>query len=117
MVSAFTEKVIHIISNIPKGKVLSYGMIATLAGSPRGARQVVRILHTQSKKYNLPWHRVVNSKGKISINDPMFYDKQKFLLESEGIIFSRDDKIDFNKYFWQIESIEEILKKNNFYDI
>lgn len=109
MVTEFTEKVIKIISNIPKGKVISYGMIGTLAGSPRGARQVTRILHSSSKKHNLPWHRVVNRQGKISLKDPMFYEKQKILLESEGVVFSKDDKIDFDKYFWKIESIEEFL--------
>ena len=46
---------------------MTYGQIATLAGSPRGARQVVRVLHTLSEKYKLPWHRVINSKGEISI--------------------------------------------------
>ena len=106
MVLEFTEKVVKIIKNIPKGQVLSYGMIASLAGNPRGARQVVRILHTQSRKNNLPWYRVVNSKGKISLKDPINYDEQKYLLEFEGIIFSNDDKIDFDKYFWKIESIE-----------
>jgi methylated-DNA-protein-cysteine methyltransferase-like protein len=66
-VTIFTERVISIIQSIPEGKVMTYGQIASYAGSPRGARQVVRILHSMSKKHHLPWHRVINSKGEISI--------------------------------------------------
>ena len=108
MPTKFTENVIHIISNIPEGKVLTYGTIAALAGSPRASRQVTRILHSSSKKYNLPWHRVVNSKGQISIKIHDGYNEQKARLESEGVIFSGDDRIDFKKYLWQIKSINEI---------
>jgi len=106
--SEFTEKVIRIISNIPAGKVLSYGSIAVLAGNPRGARQVSWILSSMSGKYKLPWHRVINSMGKISLRDPFAREEQKARLESEGIVFSRNDIIDFSIYFWQIRSIREI---------
>jgi methylated-DNA-protein-cysteine methyltransferase-like protein len=104
----FTQKVIHIISHIPKGKVLTYGTIAALAGSPRGARQVTRILHSSSKKYHLPWHRVINSQGKISLKIPAAYKEQKALLESEGILFTDDDRINLKRYVWSITSIHEI---------
>ena len=62
MMNPFTERVINIIKSIPIGKVMSYGQIAKVAGSPRGARQVVRILHSMSEKHKLPWHRVINAK-------------------------------------------------------
>nr|WP_081727557.1 MGMT family protein [Halalkalibacter wakoensis] len=81
----FTERVIGVIQSIPEGKVMTYGQIANLAGSPRVARQVVRILHSMSHKYNLPWHRVVNAKGEISIKDDELFLIQKKLLEAEGI--------------------------------
>lgn len=81
----FTERAIHIIKQIPPGKVMTYGQVAALAGSPRGARQVVRILHSMSKKYNLPWHRVINSKGIISIRDDESHIIQILSLQSEGI--------------------------------
>jgi len=68
-VTPFTEKVIAIIAAIPEGKVMTYGQIAAAAGSPRAARQVVRILHSMSDKYHLPWHRVVNAQGMIGIQD------------------------------------------------
>ena len=65
--TVFSEHVIDIIKAIPPGKVASYGQIAMLAGNPRGARQVSRLLHSSSEKYSLPWHRVVSSTGKISL--------------------------------------------------
>lgn len=90
----FTENVIHIIKRIPEGKVMTYGQVARLAGSPRGARQVVRILHSMSKKYQLPWHRVINSKGEISLKE----GEQQFLLESEGIEVSPSGVISLEEY-------------------
>lgn len=108
MPTKFTENVIHIISNIPEGKVLTYGTIAMLAGNPRGARQVTRILHSSSKKHNLPWHRVVNSKGKISLKIHNGYNEQKARLVSEGVFFSEGDQIDLKKYLWPIRSIKNI---------
>lgn len=65
----FTRKVILIIQSIPEGSVMTYGGIARAAGSPRAARQVVRILHSMSRKYKLPWHRVINAKGMISLTE------------------------------------------------
>ncbi|MGE8203173.1 MGMT family protein [Heyndrickxia sp. NPDC080065] len=97
----FTENVIKIIQNIPEGKVMTYGQIAALAGSPRGARQVVRILHTMSKKHRLPWHRVVNSKGMIGFQDDEYFQIQKLSLESEGIEFKINGAINLEQFqFW-----------------
>ena len=94
----FTERVIEIIKGIPEGKVMTYGQIARMAGSPIGARQVVRVLHTLSKKYKLPWHRVVNIKGEISINDCESHNLQRMFLESEGIKFNEHNTIDLNEF-------------------
>jgi methylated-DNA-protein-cysteine methyltransferase related protein len=96
-VEKFTENVIQLIQQIPAGKVMTYGQIAKLAGSPRGARQVVRILHSSSEKYQLPWHRVVNVKGEIGMKDEELYNVQKMSLESEGIEFS-GNVIDLARY-------------------
>jgi methylated-DNA-protein-cysteine methyltransferase related protein len=81
----FTQRTIKIIQEIPAGKVMTYGQIANLAGSPRAARQVVRILHSLSRQEKLPWHRVINKMGEISMKDPLAREEQKFLLEAEGI--------------------------------
>ncbi|NWQ41032.1 MGMT family protein [Bacillus sp. EB106-08-02-XG196] len=94
----FTEKVIGIIKNIPEGKVMTYGQIAREAGSPRAARQVVRALHSMSRKHHLPWHRVVNAKGQIALKDDESYHEQLFSLESEGIEIGLNGIIDLVKY-------------------
>jgi methylated-DNA-protein-cysteine methyltransferase related protein len=94
----FTEKVVEIIKNIPAGKIMTYGQIARLAGSPKGARQVVRILHSMSKKYQLPWHRVINSHGEIVLRDAESSSVQELLLQSEGIEFIDDRHIDLKQY-------------------
>ncbi|MCK4694923.1 MAG: MGMT family protein, partial [Candidatus Cloacimonetes bacterium] len=68
MLSSFYIRVIGIIKKIPEGKIATYGQIAKYAGNPQGTRQIARILHSSSEKHELPWHRVINSKGKISLN-------------------------------------------------
>jgi methylated-DNA-protein-cysteine methyltransferase-like protein len=94
----FTERVVEIIKNIPEGKVMTYGQIAREAGSPRAARQVVRALHSMSRKHRLPWHRVVNTKGQIALKDDESYTEQLFSLESEGIQIGLNGIIDLEKY-------------------
>ncbi|MFT5872484.1 MAG: methylated-DNA-protein-cysteine methyltransferase-like protein [Clostridium sp.] len=94
----FTERVIEIIESIPEGKVMTYGQIAAIAGSPRGARQVVRVLHSLSEKYKLPWHRVVNSKGEIGLKDYESHNLQKMFLESEGVKFTRHNAINLDEF-------------------
>ena len=76
LMTPFTENVVEIIRSIPEGKVATYGQIAGLAGSPRAARQVVRALHSMSKKHRLPWHRVINAKGQIALQDDESYNEQ-----------------------------------------
>jgi len=95
--SPFTEETIRLIKSIPAGKVASYGQIAAYAGNHRGARQVSRVLHTCTKKYKLPWHRVINSQGKISLKNEGF-ELQYGLLKDEGIEFGLNNTIDFKKF-------------------
>ncbi len=96
----FTQRVIEAIRAIPRGRVATYGQIAILAGSPTGARQVSWVLNSCSRSENLPWHRVVNSRGTISLEgeDGM---EQRALLEAEGVKFDDDGRIDLNKFLWQ----------------
>jgi len=93
-----TDEIISVIKSIPYGQVATYGQIARLAGFPNAARQVVRILHTCSAKYHLPWHRVVNAKGEIALSIYAGADEQKALLESEGIEFSQEFRFDLARY-------------------
>ena len=90
----FTKRVMAVVREIPPGYVLSYGDVAARAGQPRGARQVARILHSMSRKHNLPWHRIVNVRGRITLKDPEAHLHQKYLLELEGVRFTDDGRVD-----------------------
>ena len=98
--SSFTQEVKDVIKKIPRGKVAIYGQIAAYAGNPRGARQVVWILHSSTRKDKLPWHRVVSSKGKIALKPNYGFEIQKELLRKEGVKFDENDTIDFDRYLW-----------------
>ncbi|WP_201716084.1 MGMT family protein [Rossellomorea arthrocnemi] len=111
----FTERAVKIIKHIPPGKVMTYGQIAGLAGSPRAARQVVRILHSMSEKYSLPWYRVLNSRGEIGFRDEEQMLTQRLFLEAEGVHFIDENRIDLGEYQYEVESgweyIEVSIKK------
>ncbi len=94
----FTERVIRIILGIPEGKVMTYGQIAACAGNPRGARQVVRILHSMSEKHHLPWHRVINAKGEIGLPEGIHREMQLQELEAEGVTVTAGGKVDLAHY-------------------
>lgn len=100
MASEFTFRVKELIKMIPEGKVATYGLIAALAGNPRGARQVSRILHSCSEKDKLPWHRIVDRNGRISLKPYQGYELQKQLLENEGVFFCPKETIDLNQFLW-----------------
>jgi methylated-DNA-protein-cysteine methyltransferase related protein len=105
-VTPFTEDVIKIIRGIPAGKVMTYGQIAGLAGSPRAARQVVRILHSMSRKHELPWHRVINAQGQIALRDEESFEEQRLNLEMEGVNVGLQGKIDLERFQWNPEIAE-----------
>ncbi|WP_010172338.1 MGMT family protein [Bacillus coahuilensis] len=98
----FTERTLMIISEIPKGKVMTYGQVAYMAGSPKAARQVVRILHSMSEKYHLPWHRVVNKKGEIALRSDDAKMEQITRLEAEGITVQQG-VINLDEFQWMSE--------------
>ena len=88
---------------IPEGRVATYGQIAALAGHPRNARQVGYTLARLSDE-SVPWHRVVNVKGSISDRgfDPLeSVDRQRFLLQEEGVVFDRRGRIDLERFGWR----------------
>ena len=97
----FTEAVIAIIRSIPAGRVMTYGQIAALAGSPRAARQVVRILHAMSSRYDLPWHRVVNKRGEIALTEEEARFTQGQLLRDEGVTIENGSIADLERFQFQ----------------
>ena len=93
------EKIYEVVKSIPEGKVATYGQVALLAGNPRWARVVGYALHVNPEPGIIPCHRVVNREGKVA---PGFAfggeGVQRQLLESEGIVFEIDGRIDLEKY-------------------
>jgi len=98
---SFHQRVAATIKQIPRGRVATYGQIAAMAGNPLGAREVVRVLHSSSDKYKLPWHRVINRLGKISLWRNQGYERQKALLAREGLVFGLRDVIDLDRFRWK----------------
>ena len=100
MTSSFQRRITALIKRIPRGRVATYGHIARLAGNPRGARHVVWALNSSSEKEKLPWHRVINSQGRISLKPGQGFELQKALLEDEGVRFDKNNKVDLDLYLW-----------------
>ncbi len=104
--SKFSEKVLGIVKSVPYGKVVSYGQVALMAGIPRAAIQVGWVLHTSG--HLVPWWRVINNSGRISIKHPEHTTHmQKALLEKEGVKVTKDFRIDIDNYRYR-PSISEI---------
>jgi len=92
----FSQRVYEIVEQIPFGKVLSYGDIARLIGSPRAARQVGWAMRNCPD--NLPWQRVVMSDG--SITGGNFAQMRKMLLAQENVEFLPDGKVNMKTNRW-----------------
>lgn len=82
------QSVWKVVSEIPSGHVLTYGEVARLSGMPKAARRVSQALRRAPRNLNVPWHRVINSQGKISFpEDSSGWLRQKDMLEEEGVVF------------------------------
>jgi methylated-DNA-protein-cysteine methyltransferase-like protein len=93
-----TLRIIEAIRAVPPGKVSCYRDIARAAGLPNGARQVVRILHSMTEKHDLPWHRIIRADGTIALDSCQGGELQATLLRSEGVIVSKNGKVDMSRY-------------------
>lgn len=97
------QKIYEVVRQIPYGQVATYGQIAELAGLSGQARLVgYALFRATDATLNVPWHRVINAKGEISMS-PLREGMdhiQRSLLESEGIKF-KSDQINLNQYRWQ----------------
>lgn len=88
---------------IPPGRVATYGQIARLAGLGRLARQVGYALHALPEGNEVPWHRVVNARGEISLRAQAGAElTQRLRLEAEGVIFEADGRISLARYRWEV---------------
>ena len=97
----FGEDVLNIVSQIPCGKVTTYGHIAALAGWPSHSRMVGWRLRFSPEAESLPCHRVVNKEGRTAPG----WGKQRVLLEAEGVLFKANGHVDMKRYLWEPERI------------
>ena len=115
----FYEQVYAVVRRIPRGKVTSYGRVAQMLGRARAARAVGYALNALKDKkeqpafVKVPWQRVVNSQGRISIvNRENSAQYQAELLREEGVVVSQDLRIDLDIYLWEglhLIEIDDIL--------
>ena len=96
------ERIYQIVRRIPRGRVATYGQIARLAELPGRARQVGYALHALPAASRVPWQRVVNGLGRISLRSGSDDDRlQRLLLIEEGVRFDRSGKIPLDRYIWR----------------
>ena len=105
--SNFYDSVYRVVREIPFGRVMTYGQIATILGCPRSARAVGYAMRASGRRDDVPWQRVINSKGQISakteVERPMI---QRMLLEAEGVLFDSTGACDLNTYRWEPDNPE-----------
>ena len=96
----FKDMVYYFVFQIPEGRVMTYGQLATLCGYPRPARAVGQIAHFGP--IDLPWHRVVNKKGGLAATFSFGgLEGQRKLLEQEGIDIVDNRINNLEEYLWQ----------------
>lgn len=94
------EDIYRWVRRVPEGKVATYGQIAGLVGSC-SARQVGYAMAALDGDTDVPWHRIINSQGRISLRSGSEGHRlQRILLEEEGIVFAADDSIHLGRYRW-----------------
>jgi len=99
--SVFAADVMAALRAVPRGRVATYGQVAWVAGHPGAARQVAWILHSSSKAYRLPWHRIIGAKGTISLKRGRGFETQATLLKKEGVRVDPAGRVDLKRYLWE----------------
>ena len=97
-----SERIWAVVRQIPEGSVATYGQVAALAGLPGHARQVGYALHALKEGSDVPWHRVINAKGEVSLRTEAGWDNfQRHLLEEEGVAFDDRGRVDLERERWE----------------
>ena len=95
------QRIWQVIVAIPKGRVTTYGAVAKKAGMSRAARRVGQSLRRLPSNTSIPWHRVVNAQGRISLPEgSASHSTQRERLENEGVTFGKNGTISLRKYGW-----------------
>lgn len=98
-IASLYDRIYRVVRRIPAGNVTSYGKIARMLNT--GPRQVGYAMAAVTEEQQVPWHRVVNSKGELSLRKEGKADeRQRQRLLEEGIVFDKNGRIDFDKYGW-----------------
>ncbi len=104
------ERIWETVRHIPRGRVATYGEIAEQSGLPGQPRLVGYALHNLPGGLDVPWHRVINAMGRISLPQKTgAYARQRKLLEREGVIF-RNDRVELEKFGW-LRSLKPSFRK------
>ncbi len=99
--ASFFEQVYRVVRAIPPGRVATYGQIARLVGVPRAARTVGWALHSIPQASDVPWQRVINAQGTISLDARGLGGAlQRALLEEEGVVFDDRGRVDLKVFGW-----------------
>ena len=97
------EKIYRLVLRIPRGRVMTYGQIARLLEERYSPRLVGWAMHATPKDgRNIPWHRVINSRGAISTGRVILHEPelQRLMLETEGVVFDERGHCDLSVYQW-----------------
>jgi methylated-DNA-protein-cysteine methyltransferase related protein len=108
MEETFFERVYRAVRLVPPGRVATYGQIARALGAPRAARTVGWALRALTEGSGVPWQRVVNAQGTISLaGGAGGAEVQRLLLEEEGICFDDESRIDLGRFGWAGPDVAE----------
>lgn len=95
-------RIYAVVARIPFGRVATYGQVAALAGFPGQARQVGYALHSLPEGSDVPWQRVINARGEVSLRSEAGWEHyQRHLLEEEGIVFTESGRVDLERFRWE----------------
>ncbi|HET7229397.1 MAG TPA: MGMT family protein [Longimicrobium sp.] len=95
------DRIYAVVRKIPRGKVSTYGRVAEVAGLGRAARQVGYAMAALPDHTTVPWHRVINAQGRISLRRGTGGDvEQRFRLEAEGVVFDAGGRVSLERFGW-----------------
>lgn len=111
-VAGFTARVYGVVRAVPRGRVVSYGGVAAILGRPRAARGVGRALSALPENSDVPWWRVINRNGEISIRSIAHGPAlQRALLEAEGVVFQPNGRVDWRDFGWDGSGVPRSVRR------